>query len=205
MTPQFSEQRLLTGQKIILNLKAPGKEINIEAIVIDANGLGQNQASIGIDLREMVKLHWLPQETFAKWIQSTNKESVKLPSGSTIKVERVQSLDGNEYFVGEVCKLSLLGMNPGEDGVEFPKGRAKAIHGFYSNAYKQKGEYTEADALAVDAWIQSQLMEILQRTEHLSPEFYSWRLGLLVDRLEEEASAGLTETLMSKMNPPTNQ
>jgi len=183
MKQQFSERRITTGQKIVLDFQGD----DLEAIIIDPNGVGKGQPSVGLDLRTMVQHGLLPQMTLSDWIESVNKDWIKLPSGNTLKVHR---LDIDEVFVVEICAWIMLSVNSPLDDIDFP--RTPAIHGFYADAYAiSKGEFTKEDSKAIEKWVSSRIGEVLRKSEHLSPEFYSWSLGILLERLEGEADPEL--------------
>ncbi|MEO0933226.1 MAG: hypothetical protein AAFY21_05520, partial [Cyanobacteria bacterium J06641_2] len=105
--------KLKRGQ--IVSLQYEGREF--EVIVIDPNGLGKNQPSIGFGFRLMEKHGGLPQPTLSKWVtkesylegdSNSGKKSIKTPSDNTFEVIQIVGLDNNEYNVLEVSEWVSL-------------------------------------------------------------------------------------------------
>ncbi len=163
------------GQLVTLNFE--GRDF--EAIVIDPNGLGRNQPSIGFGFSMMDRHGGLPQSTSSQWVEghpNTNVKCLKLPSGNTYRVIQILGEDENEYLVVEVSDWVAIAVdvnkNPGK--VRKPT-RDKlldflgwfAVKGFYADAYAVlKGAYTEADSRAVSAWMRSRLEGISRRNRY---------------------------------------
>lgn len=176
-----NENKIKKGQLITLNYE--GREF--EVIVIDPNGLGRNQPSVGFGLRMMSKYGGIPEQTLSDWV---TKESafegdrlnefnlLKLPSGKTFRVTALVGLDNNEYLVLEVSEW----VASAADVLKTPKRVTKptqnnlidflswfAVKGFYADAYANlKGAYTEADSRAVSAWMQVRLAGISLRNKY---------------------------------------
>jgi hypothetical protein len=169
------------GQLVTLNFE--GRDF--EAIVIDPNGLGKNQPSIGFGFRMMERHGGLREQTTSNW---STKESgfegdpnkapewLKLPSGKLLRVTQITGLDNNEYSVLEVSEWVVLAADvikqPGkvrkptrDNLVDFLSWFA--VKGFYADAYAVlKGAYTEADSRAVSAWIRSRPEGISRRNRY---------------------------------------
>jgi hypothetical protein len=149
-----------------------------EAIVIDPDGLGRNQPSIGFGFRMMERHGGLPQGTTSNWVTKestlegdcTNRfKSLKLPSGKSFRVIVITGEDNNEYSVIEVSEWVAIAADViKQTGKNQVKKSTKdglvdflswfAIKGFYADAYTiLKGAYTEADSRAVSAWMQARL------------------------------------------------
>ena len=110
----------------IMRLSFEGREFDV--IVIDPNGLGNEQPSVGFGLRMMERNTGIPESTLRGWIvelsdgvrDSDDKVSLQLPSGKVLKVRDILGSDGNNYRVVEasdwfVMALDLL-VNPGRTG-----------------------------------------------------------------------------------------
>jgi hypothetical protein len=138
-----------------------------EAIVIDPNGLGEDQPSVGFGFRMAERNVGIPASTLSTWVFEKDGEAyLKLPSGKTLRVfENILGSDGNEYSVIEAsdwfsAAVDIL-VNPGKTG----KGlRTKlgdfiawfAIKGFYAEAYVAlKGVYTAKDSRATTQWLEA--------------------------------------------------
>jgi hypothetical protein len=163
------------GQLVTLNFE--GRDF--EAIVIEPNGLGKNQPSIGFGFGMMERHGGLPTSTSDNWLEglpNTSTECLKLPSGKTYRVSRILGLDNNLYVVVEVSDWVAIAVdvnkNPGK--VRKPtRDRLLdflgwfAVKGFYADAYAiLKGAYTEADSRAVSAWMRSRLEGISRRNRY---------------------------------------
>ena len=154
------------GQLITLEFE----DREFEVIVIDPNGLGHGQPSVGFGLAMMERHGGLPTTTAGNWVQgfpNTPEECLKAPSGKTFRVSRILGEDNNQYVVFEVSDWVSLAAD-----VLKAKGKVKkstldklidfltwfAVKGFYAEAYaKLKGAYTEADSRAVLAWMKARL------------------------------------------------
>jgi hypothetical protein len=163
------------GQLIKLNFE--GREF--EAIVIDPNGLGKNQPSIGFGFTMMERHGGLPQSTSSQWIEghpNTENECLKLPSSNTYRVIQILGEDGNEYSVVEVSDWVAIAVDVNKKPGKVRKSTKDklldflgwfAVKGFYADAYASlKGSYTEADSRAVSAWMQARLAGISRRNRY---------------------------------------
>ena len=172
------------GQVITLDFE--GREFKI--IVIDPNGLGRNQPSVGFGFRMMERHGGLPQGTTSGWVtkesvlegdRANQIKSLKLPSGKVFRVIDVIGLeDNNEYSVLEVSDWVALAADVlKQSGKSQVKKSTKdglidflswfAVKGFYADAYANlKGAYTEADSRAVSAWMRSRLEGISRRNRY---------------------------------------
>jgi len=170
-----------SGQLVELDFE--GRKFDV--IVIDPNGLGRNQATVGFGYRMMERHGGLNESTLSDWTTEEsgfegdrNNESqlLKLPSGNTFKVTGITGLDGNRYFVLEVSDWVSVAADvlkkPGK--VKKPTLNSLidflswfAVKGFYADAYAAlKGAYTEADSRAVSAWLQARLAGISRRNRY---------------------------------------
>jgi hypothetical protein len=164
---------LNSGDRITLVYE--GKEFDV--IVIDPNGLGEGQPSVGFGFRMAEKYMGIPQSTLTDWAtDSANISQLKLPSGKTFRVTDISGVDGNFYRVIEASDwfstaVDLL-VNPGRTG----KGlRTKlgdfiswfAVKGFYAETYVAfKGVYTAKDSRATTQWLESRQLGKYARKQY---------------------------------------
>lgn len=179
-----------TGDRITLVYE--GKEFDV--IVIDPNGLGEGQPSVGFGFRMAEKYMGISQPTLSSWvIDSEGVTRLELPSKKTLRVISIVGSDNNEYSVIEASDWFTLAVdllvNPGRTG----KGlRAKlgdfiswfAVKGFYAEAYVAfKGVYTAKDSRATTQWLESrqlgkyarkQYTDLLQSQGCESADYAKW-------------------------------
>ena len=129
------------GQRITLAFE--GREFDV--IVIDPNGLGEQQPTVGFGFRMMEKYAGVPESTLRSWVREINGESnLELPSGRTLRVREILGSDNNQYNVIEATDwfelvVDLL-VNPGKTGKGLKEKlgaflRLFAVKGFYAEAY----------------------------------------------------------------------
>jgi hypothetical protein len=163
-------EQLKAGQRITLSFE--GREFDV--IVIDPNGLGDDQPSVGFGFRMAEKYAGIPQPTLSTWvIDKDGFRYLELPSSKAFRVIDILSFDGNNYSVLEASDwfglaVDLL-VNPGRTG----KGlRAKlgdfigwfAVKGFYAESYVSlKGVYTTRDSRATTKWLEARQLGKFQR------------------------------------------
>jgi hypothetical protein len=183
----------------IVTLRYEGRDFQV--VVIDPNGLGEGQPSVGFGLRMMEKNTGVPESTLRSWIvnsldgvrESEDLALLQLPSGKGFRVRDILGSDGNDYRVIEASDWFALAIdlliNPGRTG----KGvRAKlgeflnwfAVKGFYAEAYVAlKGVYTEKDSRATTKWLESRQLgkvsrklytDLLQSQGCQDYEYASW-------------------------------
>lgn len=158
---------LKKGQLITLSYE----EREFEVIVIDPNGLGDDQPSVGLGFRMAERHAGIPQPTLSGWvIDSEGGKALKPPSNKEFRVIDIKASDGNTYSVVEASDLFSLAVdllvNPGRTG----KGlRTKlgnfiawfAVKGFYAESYVAlKGVYTAKDSRATTQWLESRQLGI---------------------------------------------
>jgi hypothetical protein len=158
----FMSEELRPGSRITVSYE--GREFDV--IVIDPNGLGQGQPSVGFGFNMIDRYAGIPQSTLSTWVYRDNDEKgVKLPSGKTFRYIEITGEDGKPYNVIEGSDWFSLAVdllvNPGKTA----KGlRAKlgefigwfAVKGFYAEAYVAlKGVYTERDSRATTQWLEA--------------------------------------------------
>ena len=156
-----------------------------EVIVIDPNGLGRNQPSIGFGFAMMEKHGGLPQSTLSTWLTEesvsegyrNNEEKIlNLPSSNTFRVIEIKGLDNNLYLVLEVSEWVSLAADVLKKPGKLRKSTKDnlidflswfAVKGIYADTYASlKGKYTEADSRAVSAWMQARLEGIAKRNRY---------------------------------------
>jgi hypothetical protein len=160
-------------------IKLSFEEREFEAIVIDPNGLGKNQPSIGFGFGMMERYGGLPTSTSENWLEglpNTSNECLKLPSSNTYRVSRILGLDNNLYVVVEVSDWVAIAVDVNKKPGKVRKSTKDklldflgwfAVKGFYADAYAAlKGAYTEADSRAVSAWMQARLAGISRRNRY---------------------------------------
>ena len=82
------------------------------AIVIDPNGLGEGEPSVGFGFRMAERHIGLAQPTLTKRvIQIAGGEAFETPSGKTFRVIQIHGADGNNYKVIEVADWVELSMD----------------------------------------------------------------------------------------------
>jgi hypothetical protein len=150
------------GQIIPLRYKSR----EIQAIIIDPNGLGPDKPSIGMGFRGMDRHTNVPSNTLTqRVIQNEEGTYLKLPSGELFRVIQISGEDGNSYQVIEASDWVALARdwakNPGKlrkparDGlIDFLAWFA--AEGIYAQAYTLlKRVYTRDDSQRVHTWIMS--------------------------------------------------
>jgi hypothetical protein len=163
------------GQRITLTFE--GREFDV--IVINPNGLGPDQPSVGFGFNMMEKHAGISESTLSDWVTEVEGATMlKLPSSKLLRVTELLGIDGNGYSVIEATDWFELAVdllvNPGQTGKREGKGQGKspkagktlreklgdfllwfAVKGFYAEAYVAlKGVYTEKDSRATTAWLE---------------------------------------------------
>jgi hypothetical protein len=156
----------------IVTLRFEGRDFQV--IVIDPNGLGEGQPSVGFGFRMIERNAGIPASTLSTWVfEIDDVVALKLPSGKCFRVFEINGLDGNSYSVVEASDWFSLAVdllvNPGKTG----KGiRSKlgdfiswfAVKGFYAESYVAlKGVYTEKDSRATTQWLESRQLGKVSR------------------------------------------
>ncbi|MEM1172338.1 MAG: hypothetical protein AAGJ08_25480 [Cyanobacteria bacterium P01_H01_bin.35] len=168
-------KKIKKGQ--IIDLSYKGRDF--EAIVIDPNGMGNGQPTVGFGFGMMQRYSGLPDSTMNGWLQGLPEddfECLKVPSGNTYRVSRITGLDKNEYVVLEVRDWFDLAF----DVLEKPGRVSKpiktkllqfvkwfAIKGFYAGAYAVlKGAYTAKDDRTLSGWMEIRLAGVIKRNKY---------------------------------------
>jgi len=99
---------LKAGQIIRLNYK--GRDF--ESIIIDPDGLGKNQPTIGLGFRMMERYIGIPQATLSNWTvagdSNPGEKHYKVPSGKTFSVIAQLGEDNNIFKVIDVANVYRL-------------------------------------------------------------------------------------------------
>ena len=163
------------GQRITVTYE----DREFEVIVIDPNGLGKDQPSLGFGFEMMERYGGLPVSTSDNWregLPNTDLECLKTPSGKMFKVSRIVGLDKNEYVTLEVSDwVALAGDVLKKSGKVRKPTKEKLIDfltwfatkGLYAEAYVQlKGDYTKRDSRAVSKWMMARLEGKIKRNKY---------------------------------------
>jgi hypothetical protein len=153
----------------LITLAYEGREF--EVVVIDPDGLGKGQPSVGFGFRMAERYVGVPNDTLSRWVLDSDADkAMKLPSGKHFRVLDILADNGNTYSVIEASDwfamaIDLL-INPGRTG----KGiRAKlgdflqwfAVKGFYAEAYVAfKGVYDAKDSRATTQWLEARQLGV---------------------------------------------
>lgn len=167
---------------------------SFDVIVIDPNGLGDGQPSVGFGFNMMERYAGIPQSTLSTWVYRENEEkSLKLPSGKLFRYIEITGEDGKPYNVIEASDWFVLAVdllvNPGRTakGLKAKLGDFVtwfAVKGFYAEAYVAfKGVYTAKDSRATTQWLESrqvgkyarkQYTDLLQSQGSESSDYAAW-------------------------------
>lgn len=158
------------GHRVTLSFE--GREFDV--IVIDPNGLGIGQPSVGFGFTMMERYAGIPQSTLSTWVhRETESEWLKLPSGKLFRYIEIPASDGKTYNVVEASDWFELSFDLLEQPGRTTQGvKAKvlsflkwfAIKGFYAESYVAlKGVYTARDSRATTQWLESRQLGVLIR------------------------------------------
>lgn len=158
------------GQLIKLNFE--GREF--EVIVIDPNGLGKSQPTVGFGFRMMEKHAGLPEPTLSQWLKGDSNNEVlelKPPSGNAFRVIQI-----NDYIVVEASDWVALAIDVLKKPGKVRKSTKEklldflgwfAVKGFYADAYAAlKGAYTAKDSRVLSAWMEARLAGKRKRNKY---------------------------------------
>ena len=99
MKNESGYEKVKSGQKVTVIYE----NRKFEVIVIDPNGLGEGQPSIGFNLTMMDKHAGLPQSTASGWIKEGHRENeekiLEAPTGKTFKVIERIGIDRNDNLI----------------------------------------------------------------------------------------------------------
>lgn len=167
-----------TGQKILVTYE----DREFEVIVIDPNGLGEAQPSLGFGLTMMDTHAGLPQSTASGWIKeghrANGKKTLEAPTGNTFDVIEIAGNDGNDYLVLEISDwVAVAGEALKAKGKRKISDSTKeklinfltwfATKGLYAEAYVAlKGTYTARDSRSVSSWMMTRLAGKIKRNKY---------------------------------------
>ncbi len=175
--------KFFTGQLVTLQYE----QRQFEAIVIDPNGLGRNQPSIGFGFRMMARYSGISNSTLSSWtitesVFENNRvlkiKSLNLPSGKRFRITEVVGENNNSYSTLEISQwvevAADVAIRPGkvrkpvrDKIVEFLAWFA--VTGFYAHIYTAlKGIYTIDDSKSVYNWTNSRETGIPIRNQYTS-------------------------------------
>lgn len=154
---------------------------DFEVIVIDPDGFGKNQPTVGLGFRMADREMGLDESTLSRWRvgggdANLGYQLLKLPSGKTIEVMQILGTDGQEYVVIEASEWVEIA----KDLLKHPgklrsATRTKLIDflawfatkGFYAVAYANlKGAYTKSDDRVLTEWLQARVAGISARKKY---------------------------------------
>ena len=161
------------GQLIALSFE--GREFQV--IVIDPEGIGPAQPTVGFGFRMMERHAGVPASTLSTWVfEKDGLKSLKLHSDKTFRVFEITGIDGNTYSVIEASDWFELAVdllvNPGKTGkgLKLKLGefiRWFAIKGFYAETYVAlKGAYTAKDSRATTKWLEVRQLGKIDRKHY---------------------------------------
>lgn len=171
-------KKVKKGQRVTVNYE----NRQFEVIVIDPNGLGKDQPSIGFGQNMMEKHGGLPQPTISKWIKEGDSASdskiLKTPTGKSFRVITINGLDNNIYQVLEISDWVAV-------AIEALKAKGKsrlsdttrdkllnflgwfAVKGLYADVYTVlKGFYTARDNRSLSKWMLARSEGIVKRNKY---------------------------------------
>ena len=151
---------------------------DFELVVIDPDGFGIGQPTVGFGFKMMEIYSGLSQPNLSRWVNADpdNFEYIKTPSNKRYAIHRTLSSSGNEYAVLEISDCVSLAV----DVIEKPgKVRQPAIgkiarflgwfaaKGLYASAYVElKDKYSKKDDRVISEWMEVRLSGIPQRKKY---------------------------------------
>lgn len=168
-------KQIKRGQRITVIYE--GREF--EVIVIDPNGLGDGQPSLGFGFGMAEQHIGLPQPTISQWFEgdsNSDQNILKLPSGNVFRVIQIFGFDNNLYqvieisdwvaIVGDVLKRpGKIRTNTKERLIDFLTWFA--TKGLYADAYVVlKDSYTIRDSRAISNWMLARLSGKVKRNKY---------------------------------------
>lgn len=171
-------EKIKSGQRVIVTYE----NREFEVIVIDPNGLGEGQPSLGFGLSMMDKHSGLPQSTVSGWIKEGHRENegkvLEAPTGKTFGVIERIGVDSNKYLVLEISDwVSVAGEALRAKGNKKLSDSTRdklidfltwfATKGLYADAYVAlKGVYTPRDSRTVSNWMMVRLAGKIKRNNY---------------------------------------
>lgn len=153
-----------------------------QVIVIDPNGLGKDQPSLGFGFNLMEKHGGLPQPTSSKWLLEGdygNKDrKLETPNGKTFDVIMIEGENKNNYYVIEISDwVAIAGEALKTKGKRKVSDSTKeklidfltwfATKGLYAESYVVlKGVYTAKDSRVLSSWMMARLEGKIRRNKY---------------------------------------
>lgn len=142
------------------------KNREMQALIIDPNGLGDGKPTIGLGFRGMDRHIGVPQQTLSDRVtEIEGGKYLKLPSGNTFRVTEIIGEDGNRYLLVEASDWVELARdwakNPGKLRKPAREGLIDflawfAAEGIYAQAYTfLKRTFTREDDEVFRQWLSS--------------------------------------------------
>ena len=145
-----------------------------DVIVIDPNGIGKGQPSLGCGFRMIAKYSGIAPSTLSDWqskgsegVRDNQYKSLQSPSGKLFRVFGIMGEDNNFYSVVEFFDLVNLiadvAKNPGKIVKKTKHSIIDflawfSVKGLYAEAYlKLKGEYTPKDSKILSDWMKARM------------------------------------------------
>jgi hypothetical protein len=171
-------EKIRVGHRITVSYE----DRDFEVIVIDPNGLGEGQPSLGFGLTMMDKHAGLPQSTTSGWIKeghrANGEKSLESPTGNLFRVIELKGDDTNDYLVLEISEwVAVAGDALKAKGKKKLKDSTRdklvdfltwfATKGLYAEAYVSlKGVYTARDSRSVSNWMMVRLAGKIKRNKY---------------------------------------
>lgn len=175
---QYNSIKVKKGQRVTVTYE----DREFDVIVIDPNGLGDDQPSLGFGFRMMEKHGGLPQTTSSKWLiegdYGKGFQCLEVPTGKQFRVIMVRGEDNNEYSVLEISEwVAVAGEALKAKGKRKVSDSTKeklidfltwfAIKGLYAECYVAlKGVYTKRDSRSVSKWMMARLKGKVKRNKY---------------------------------------
>lgn len=174
----FENIKVKKGQRVTVTYE----DREFDVIVIDPNGLGKDQPSLGFGFRMMDRHGGLPQATSSKWLIESDYakgfQCLEVPTGKQFKVITVKGIDNNEYSVLEISDwVSVAGEALKAKGKRKVSDSTRnklidfltwfATKGLYASAYTTlKGIYSAKDDRALSKWMMVRLEGKIKRNKY---------------------------------------
>lgn len=161
------------GQGITVTFKS----CEIQAIVIDPNGISKGRPSVGLEVKTTERCMRVSASTLSKMVSHSDGRSyLPLPCGKTFKVYQLPGEDGNAREVLEVSDCVALAkdwaQHPGKLSRKSQNNLIEFLawfdtDKFYEQAYKTiKRVYTDKDSRAVWEWQENRGLGIPPRNDY---------------------------------------
>ena len=164
------------GQRVTITYE--NREFDV--IVIDPDGLGEGQPSLGFGFGMMEQHGGLAKQTSSDWliqgVRNNEGKLLKTPSGNIYRVSEIVGLDKNIYQVIEVSDwVAIAGDILKKPGKVRKSTKDKLIDfltwfatkGLYAEAYVAlKGVYTKRDSRSVSKWMMARLEGKIKRNKY---------------------------------------